>query len=141
MDTNNAKELLDILIENSLRILRAGFGVNAAESAFFDSIDLIRANPFLKAYFLEKVRLTFASSDPGRLDVGTVPRELIELAAHELQWYEFRHYADERIQKVFGGRLASAAGDIAAGVIDAYAQNWSDREFYKRYSKKQSRFE
>lgn len=134
MNLEFARTLLDILVENSLRILRGGFGVNWVESVFFDILDLLRAQPALKAYFLDRVKATLALPDPGSLDAGGLPRELIELAVHELQWEELRQLANERIRKAFGGDSALAIGDIAQGMLDAFKTDWPDREFYKRYS-------
>jgi len=133
MDHSSSRRLLDILIENSARILRAGFGVNRAESTFFDVVDLLKENSSLKSYFLELVDYTFAKKDSGALDAGMVPRELIELVAHEVRWKEFLDLAESRIRKVFHGDGSLAVGDVAHGVIDAYKNDWRDREFYKRY--------
>ena len=48
MDSVSARKLLDIQIENALRILSAGFGVNHAEATFFDTIQLLREEITLK---------------------------------------------------------------------------------------------
>lgn len=133
MDVDFAKKLLDVLIDNSLRILAAGFGVNWAESSFFDTVRLLRQEPSVKDYFLERVRSTFAIPAPGRLDPGTVPTELIELVAHELRWPELQQMAVQRISNLFGGDVALAQGDIAGRLPDAYKDGWPDREFYERY--------
>jgi hypothetical protein len=134
MNSEWARKLLDLLVENSLRILRAGFGVNSVESVFFDIIGLLRSHPTLKPYYLERVRATLMLPDPGLLDAGMLPRELIELSAHELQWDELRHLANERIQRVFGNDSALAVGDIAQTVLGAFRSDWPDREFYRHYS-------
>jgi len=136
MDAECAKNLLDILIENSLRILRAGFGVNWAEATFFNIIDLVRSTPTLKEYFLERVRISLSFRDPGRLEPDGLPRELIELATHELRWIEFQNLANKRIQEFFGGDTSLAMGDIVQAVAEAYDENWRDREFYSRYTGK-----
>lgn len=134
MNFECAQTLLNILVENSLRILRAGFGLNWVESVFFDILDLLRAQPALKADFLERVKATLVLPDPSRLDAGMLPRELIELAAHELQWEELRQLANERIRGVFGGDSALAVSDVAQAMLGAFKADWPDREFYKRYS-------
>ncbi len=41
--------------------------------------------------------------DEWGLDEGSVPRELIELVAHEFRWTELRERCDVRIQKMYGG--------------------------------------
>jgi hypothetical protein len=134
MDINLAIRLLDVLVENALRILSAGFGVNRAESSFFDVVRLLRAEPRLKEHFLQKVAATFALRAPGQLASGTVPIELIELVAHELRWPELLELAKVRVDKFFGGDTALAVGDIADRLSYAYGDNWQDREFYERYS-------
>lgn len=134
MNIEFARTLLDILVENALRVLRAGFGVNWAESVFFDILDLLRAQPALKAYFLEQVKATLSLPDPGRLDAGMLPRELIELASHELRWEELRQIANDRIRDVFGGDSTAAVSDVAHAMLEAFEPDWPDREFYKRYS-------
>jgi hypothetical protein len=133
MDASFSRKLLDLLIENALRILAAGFGVNWAESSFFDIIRLIRQEEILKEHFLERVRATFAMPAPGCLDLGTVPTELIELVAHEFRWPELQQIAQHRINTVFGGDAMLAIGDVAHRLPDAYQDDWQDREFYEHY--------
>ena len=133
MDTNFAIRLLDVLIENALRILAAGFGVNWAESSFFDVARLLRQEDVLKQHFLERVRATFAMRVPEQLEPGAVPVELIELVAHELRWPELLEIAQERIDNVFGGDATLAVGDIAHRLPEAYDDRWQDREFYQHY--------
>src|SRR6478752_2465137 len=134
MDAHFARKLLDVLIENSRRILAAGFGVNWAESSFFDTVRLLRQEDSTKSHFLERVRSTFAMPAPGGLDPGVVPTELIELVAHELRWPELRELAVERINTHFHGDATLAVGDIARRLPDAYEDRWQDREFYERYT-------
>lgn len=134
MNIEFARMLFDILVENALRIQRAGFGVNWVESVFFDILDLLRTHPALKGYFLEQVQTTLSLPDPGRLDAGMLPRELVELASHELRWEELRQIANDRIQSIFGGDSTAAVSDVAQAILDAFETNWSGREFYKHYS-------
>lgn len=139
MDISFATKLLDVLVENALRILAAGFGVNWAESSFFDVVRLLKQQEDLKGHFLERVRATFAMRAPGRLDPGTVPIELIEVVAHELRWPELQKLAHERIEKFFSGDTMLAVGDIAHRLPEAYEDDWQDREFYVRYRSPDSR--
>ncbi len=134
MNVEFARALLDILLENALRILRAGFGVNQVESVFFEILDLLRTHLDLKTYFLEKVAVTLALPDSGGLEVGLIPRELIELAAHELQWEELRQLAYKRVHDVFRGDSELAVSDVSQAILEAFNADWPDREFYKRYS-------
>lgn len=133
MDILYAEKLLDILIDNSSRILRAGFGINYAESALFAVIALLKENPSLKDYFLSLILQAFRVDDPGSLREGTVSVELIELVAHELRWDEIRLIAEDRVRKVFSGDYNRAIGDISKRIIEAFDDDWSDREFYKHY--------
>jgi hypothetical protein len=133
MKLERAEVLLDILIENSMRILRPGFGMDNVESNFFEIVDLLRSNSDLKKKFLEMTRITMSSDEPGRLDVGMAPRELIELVAHELQWSEIRSLSEERVRIRFGDDKSSARGDIAMSVIDAFDKDWGDRQFYRHF--------
>lgn len=133
MDAHFARILLEVLIDNASRILLAGFGVNWAESTFFDVIRLLSQEGGLKSHFLDLVRKTFALSAPGQLNPGTVPLELIELVAHEFRWPELLQIADERINKLFNGDISLAISDIATRVPEAYKDTWQDREFYEYY--------
>lgn len=133
MDFISAKKLLDIQIENALRILSVGFGVNHAEATFFDTIQLLREEKTLKQYFLERVRSTFSMPDVGRLDSGMVPGDLIELVAHELRWAELLELASKRIEDCFHGNASLAVGDIAHNIANAYRDDWDGREFYRHY--------
>lgn len=126
-------KLLTILIDNSSRILLAGFGLGWAESTFFDIVRLLRQEDSLKPIFLSKVRSTFAIPSLGGLTNGEVPAELIELVAHELRWPELLELARRRIEERFGGDMAFAAGDVASRLSEAYSDDWEDREFYRRY--------
>jgi hypothetical protein len=133
MDVHFATKLLDILVENGSRILAAGFGVNWAESSFFDAVRLLRQEEVLRPHFLERVRVTFAARSPEQLNPGMVPIELIELVAHELRWPELLELAKQRVGKFFGGDATLAIGDIARRLSEAYQENWQDREFYEHY--------
>ncbi len=133
MNSEHAQKLLDIYIDNSSRIMNAGFGVNMAESSFFDVVRLLQEESSLKICFLERVRSTFAVRDAWRLDPGFVPIELIELVAHEFRWPELLPLASERIAKYFHGNATLAIGDIAHRLSEAYDDNWQGRTFYARY--------
>lgn len=135
MDLDSARKLLNIYIENSRRILAAHFGVDRAERCFFDVIELIREHPQLRCDFLEAVRVSFLERDPRSLDEGALPRELIELATHELRWPEFDQIAEQRIDRRFGGDRSYARSDPAMAIAPAYHPEWEDREFYRRYNK------
>lgn len=135
MDPEAARILLNILIENAARILRAYFGVDRAEGAFFEVIDLLREERVLKGYFLERVDQTLAQRDKSGLGEGSVPRELIELAAHELRWPEFKELAEKRLHRFFHGDRSLAASDTADSISAAFDDSWEDREFYKRYGR------
>jgi hypothetical protein len=133
MDSSFAIKLLDVLVENASRILAAGFGVNRAESSFFDIVKLLREEEALKEHFVERVRATFALRAPSPFDAGTVPIELVELVAHELRWPELLDLARERIDKLFGGEVSLAVGDVSYRLSGAYKDDWEDREFYDYY--------
>lgn len=133
MDRSKARELLDILLENSRRILRAGFGLRSVESTFFDVIGLLRDQPELGAHFIVLVRNTLLLPDPGLLDDRMVPRELIELASHELRWSELAELANQRVRDRFGGDLGAARGDVACSMLEAFRDDWPDRIFYRHY--------
>lgn len=79
------------------------------------------------------VRFTFDAHDPGKCDPGMVPTELIELAAHELRWPEFKKIANDRITNRFNSDHSLAVGDVCMRIDEAYSDDWEDREFYARY--------
>jgi hypothetical protein len=132
MDFSAAEQLLTIYIENARRVLAAHYGVDRAERSFFDVIELLREEPKLSSPFLQAVRDSFIKHDPRSLDNG-VPRELVELATHELRWPEFGEIARERIEVRYRGDQARAASDPAMSVLAAYDPAWEDREFYRNY--------
>lgn len=133
MDLEFAKRLLDILIENSMRILVGGFGVNCAEVTFFEVVQLLKDDTRLRGYFLSRVKDTLDAPNPGALQIGLIPPELIELASHELRWPEFLELAKNRVIDRFDGDDALAVGDVATHIPEAFNDNWADREFYSRY--------
>lgn len=133
MEPHCAVQLLGILIDNARRILDGGFGVDRAEHAFFQVIDFVDEEPVLRPGFLDLVQRTLRDRSPSGLDEGQVPRELIELAAHELRWPEFRILAEERRERFFGGSRSFAASDPAESILKALEDDWEDRDFYTRY--------
>jgi hypothetical protein len=133
MDASFATRLLDILIENSARILRAGFGVNHAEETFFEVIRLLQNERAVLPHLLDKIRDTLETRDPGLLEPGMVPQELIELIAHEFRWKELEVLAQKRIGRYFGGDASLAVGDVAHGISEALLDDWQDRELYSHY--------
>ena len=133
MDAEWSRKLLEILIDNASRILEAKFGVDRAETTFFDIIDLLREDPLLKEDFLARVRTTLERHDSWGMEEGSVPRELIELAAHELRWPEFRELAEGRLQGIFRGDSVLARSDMVHSIPAAFDDDWEDRMFYRRY--------
>jgi hypothetical protein len=137
MDPDFSRKLLNILIENSVRILSNGFGVDRAEATFFDVINLLRNEKYLKSDFLKMAEKTLGKRDASGLDSGDVPRELMELTAHEMRWPELQALAEKRVVEYFHGDRGLAIGDIATSIASAYKDDWLDREFYNRYQQKQ----
>jgi hypothetical protein len=133
MDTETWKRLLVILVENSRRILNAQFGVDRAESSFFSIVDLLREKEHLKSDFLTLVAETMEKRDEWGLDEDSVPRELIELVAHEFRWPELLELCEARVQKMYGGDRSRAVNDISWHVPLAFDENWPDRNFYRHY--------
>ena len=103
MDLIHAHKPLAIYIENSHRILDASFGVDRAERSFFDVIELLRGKPGLRPAFIQAFDEAFVERNPRSLDDGSLPREQIEIATHELRWREFGEVAQQRIEQRFGG--------------------------------------
>lgn len=140
MNLLKSSQLLDILIENSLRILAAGFGVNSAEASFFEVIRILREEPELRSVFDSKVRFALSLRSPERLDSGSLPIELIELVAHEMRWPELLQIADDRMESFFSGDRALAVNDIASRIPAAFRDDWEDREFYRHYGAREQDF-
>lgn len=115
--------------------LSSGHGIETTEGALFEIVDMLRRNTALKAEFLGMVERSFENRSPSGLFEDGVPRELIELATHELKWPEFSILADRRIRDVFGGDESLAISDVSLGVKQAYADDWEDREFFQRYTR------
>ena len=138
MDIEYADMLLSVLIENSVRIFAAGFGVNCAEATLFQIVDLVREHPELKESVLRRVACALRVRDPGTLNPAHPPRELIVLLSHEFRWPELRELARHRTEVTFHGDLALAAFDISHEIVEAQNDDWEDREFYPRYAAKTS---
>lgn len=133
MNSLASSRLFDILIENCLRIMAAGFGVNSAEAAFFEVVRVLKEKSELRRVFISKVRCALSLRSPERLDPGSLPIELIELVAHEMRWPELLHIADDRMESFFSGDRALAVNDIASRIPAAFRDDWEDREFYRNY--------
>ena len=121
MEKEASCRLLDVLIDNSRRVLDAGFGVNWAESSFFDVISLIRREPHLKPYFLDRVQDTLVNRDAETLSPSTVPPELIELVGHEFRWPELIELAENRVRLFFNGDAQMSVGDVSSRIKKASA--------------------
>lgn len=125
---------LAVAISDLSNALNEGYGIETTEDALFEIVEMLRENESLKAQFLAMVERSFMSRSPSGLSENGVPRELIELATHELKWPEFAILADKRIQDLFGGDEGLAISDVSHGVKQAYADDWEDREFFQRYA-------
>lgn len=136
MDIKFAESLLDIYIQNVVKILDSNFGVDHAENTMFDAISLLSDYSELKPIFLKKVADTFAIRSRDAFDYNTIPEDFIELCAHELRWSELLELAEERVKTFFRGDITLAAGDVSSSIRDAYDDKWTDRMFYRRYNEK-----
>lgn len=125
---------LAVAISDLSNTLSEGYGIETTEDALFEIVEMLRGNESLKAQFLAMVERSFMNRSPSGLSENGVPRELVELATHELKWPEFAILADKRIQDLFGGDESSAISDVSHGVKQAYADDWEDREFFQRYA-------
>lgn len=126
--------VLETAISDLSKTLGEGYGIETTEDALFEIIDMIRSDPVQKARFLSMVEQSFANRDPSGLFENGVPRELVELATHELKWPEFAIIADKRIRDLFAGNEGLAISDVSNGVKQAYADDWEDREFFQKYA-------
>jgi hypothetical protein len=133
IDFEAQKLLLKVLVGNAKRILEARFGVNAAETTFFEVVDMIGAEEKLKEVFLGMAGQTFTQPDGWGHSEDSAPLELIELVAHEFRWQEIIDLADKRVAQHFKGDRTLAIGDIAMRIRKAFNDDWEDREFYARY--------
>ncbi len=133
MQKEKSEKLIIEIINFSRRILLQGYGVNSVEFCFFEVIEIVRSNKDLQKFLLKKIKHSFDSKDFDAIPEGSVPAELIELIAHELRWEELKHLSVERIVSVFHGDRSKAINDVSIKVIDAFSDNWADREFYKKY--------
>ena len=127
MDTQYARKLLDIYIENTWRIFHGRFGCDRAETAMFAAIDFVREEEGLRPYFLQRVRETLSDSDGWGAGAGGMPRELILLAIHELRWPEFHQLIEMR-------RAQFPHDLLFHSLLAAFEPDWEDREFYQHYS-------
>jgi hypothetical protein len=133
MNIRFAETLLNILIENAVRIIEANFGVDRAEPTFFQIVDLVREHPPLKDVLLARIASALRERDAGTLKPDQPPRELIELLVHEFRWPEVRELGERRLNDIFRGDRRLAIGDIYYKLIEAERADWPDREFYARY--------
>jgi hypothetical protein len=133
MDIVYSKQLLNIHIENSNRILDSNFGVNHAEPTFFAIIKILRNTPELKSFFLEKVERFMCLPDPSGVHQDLPSQELIELISHELKWQELVALAYNRVNIRYKGDWSFAAGEISQSILDAMKTDWPDRMFYEKY--------
>lgn len=124
---------LEMVVSAVSKTLNEPRGIETVEEALFDIIDMLRENPDFKAEFLEMIARSFTHRSPSGLFDGGVPRELVELATHELKWPEFAVLADRRIQNIFHGDDSLATSDVSQGVKAAYADDWEDRDLFQRY--------
>ncbi|WP_313200384.1 hypothetical protein [Rhizobium sp.] len=126
MEKKYALRLLDIYIENAVRIFDGGFGCDRAENAMFAAVDLLREYESLGPDFLSRVRDTLSKADVWRTDSGTMPLELIELAIHDLRWPEFQQLIETR-------RSMFPLDTKHISLKAAFDPNWCGREYFQRY--------
>lgn len=125
---------LAVAISDLSNTLNEGYGIETTEDALFEIVEMLRGDESLKAQFLAMIERSFLNRSPSGLSENGVPRELVELATHELKWPEFAILADKRIQDLFGGDESLAISDVSHAVKKAYADDWEDREFFQRYA-------
>ncbi|TWF49771.1 hypothetical protein [Neorhizobium alkalisoli] len=126
MEDNDAVKLLDIYIENAVRIFGGGFGCDRAENEMFATVDLLREKESLRPEFLRRVSATLTRADVWETGSGDVPLELVELAIHELRWPEFRQLIELR-------RSLFPLDTKHLSLVGAFDPDWIDREYYQRY--------
>lgn len=136
MDIHHSEKLLDLLIENTRRILHEGFGITHAEHSIIAVLEILENEPALKAAFLQRVGQTLQKRDAWGLGDGDVPRELIELSAHHFRWPEFVDLAEKRLKGLFGGDKRLAASDVFTTLTAALEADWEDLEFYDAYNRR-----
>jgi hypothetical protein len=125
---------LEKMISSISDTMNALHGIETVEPALFEIVDMVRGDQNLKVEFLALVAGSFENPDKSGLFAGGVPRELVELATHELKWPEFAVLADKRIQDIFGGDESLAMSDVSQSVKAAYADDWEDRDLFERYA-------
>jgi len=121
-----AVKLLDIYIENAVRIFRGGFGCDRAENAMFATVELLREEKSLRPEFLRRVGITLTKADVWETGSNGVPLELVELAIHELRWPEFRQLIEVR-------RSLFPLDSRHLSLLAAFDRDWIDRDYYQRY--------
>jgi hypothetical protein len=126
MEKKYALRLLDIYIENAVRIFDGGFGCDRAENAMFAAVDLLREDESLRPDFLSRVSDTLSKADVWRTDSDTMPLELIELAIHDLRWPEFHQLIKTR-------RSLFPLDTKHFSLTAAFDPDWCGREYYQRY--------
>lgn len=108
----------------------SGGGITPNEATMFEILGLLQSDDEAAAEFIQEARGVLFSPDPGLGACGSPPLELIELAAHHLQWEELRvlaEMANSDPASTITGKRASAR------VIEAFSLDWPDREYYARY--------
>ncbi|MGN7831223.1 hypothetical protein ACTJI2_06375 [Pseudoxanthomonas sp. 22568] len=132
MEIGERKRLLSILVENSARILRAGFGVESAKSTLYEIVDLVRNNKELELEFINMASDFLLAPEPEMKGSNVMPLELLELAAHELRLGELVDLAMERVSYRFKGDMRAAAGDVSVRILRAASDDWEDRDIFER---------
>lgn len=93
------------------------------EPVFEAALELVLANPDMRAEFAEKFVSMLQNDD----------LELFEYCMHELRWPEVKTQLQAAVRDAAGPPRDTRSEFFLKGVLRAFGDDWSGREFYKRF--------
>jgi hypothetical protein len=106
-------------------ILNTEFSFEKAEPNYLRCLDIIKNAP--------EMRNQFSDLLIGLFETNEVSDEPISFLMHVLRWPEVREWAERKIRKMSN---PIATGRTLEKIIEAFSDDWENKEFYEIFSKK-----
>ncbi len=105
-------------------------GEDELEPLYEDVLGFLEAHPNSRAELAQRLIATMGSYRFGReRQEAILPSTAIAYCMHVLRWPEVLEFAKQEHLSFYAPRMAT----LMTNIIDAFGNDWEDRDFYKRF--------
>jgi len=105
--------------------LNSEYSFDKAESNYLRCLEIIRRAPEMRSEIIDLLKSLF--------DTRAISSEPVAYLMHVLRWPEMRDWAEVKLSQLPN---AIATGAPLEKMIEAFSDDWENREFYKLFSTK-----